>query len=507
MGNVCRVPATSETDVQRVVHGEECFVGQPGYCCAVDDDCMDAFEYQRLEAHLHSPKDIDPVPDPLSEGANCTGELSCPLPRAAAVSVMGRVQERSHRPASFPRCTMRTQAPRSQSQHKAPLDNEEKPVAPVMARADSVDEEHDSFIAATGARPRFPPRSMSQSVITPRRPSPRSGDNMVLVNLYDLSDTFAQLNAVSIDIIGFGGALHVGIEVYGVEWSYGTGGVSRGPPKQHRHFNYRQTVEMERTSLTEREVELAVTEMQPDWRGADYELFTKNCGSFGHALCVRLGVGTLPAWITRLAEAGGKSVTLRRITDMLVRNGVIGDASPQGSESQADPSLQGETTGRSNDFESPPRPQVLARELEKPRALQDWLEEDLGYEIHSPPRTSCPRLPSATVARTSAEGQVPRKAMLTNFASVARGTSLSSKSSASSVSLEIPSPLKGTIRPQRCATFRASSRPKVNTALRSIVIKSSGNAEKDFCAKRLALAPPGYSHQAPAMRIAASGGA
>jgi hypothetical protein len=153
----------------------------------------------------------------------------------------------------------------------------------------------------------------------------------VHVHLYDLSESFAQINAVSIDIIGFGGGLHTGVEVYGREWSFGTGGVSCSVPKKNKNYVYRQTVPMGATDFTSREVDLAIAALQSEWRGADYDLFTRNCGTFCNTLCVRLDVGNLPTWITRLAEAGGKSSTVRRIADMMVHNGLLGEASPNSS--------------------------------------------------------------------------------------------------------------------------------------------------------------------------------
>jgi hypothetical protein len=150
----------------------------------------------------------------------------------------------------------------------------------------------------------------------------------VIVHLYDLSEAFAQLNAVSIDLMGYGGGLHTGVEVYGVEWSFGTSGVSCSLPKKNRNYVYRQMVNMGKTLLTSYEVEVAVRNMQYEWSGTEYDLFAKNCGTFCNALCTRLGVGSLPSWVTRLAEDGANSTTIRRIADMMARNGLIGEASP-----------------------------------------------------------------------------------------------------------------------------------------------------------------------------------
>merc|ERR1719401_1782300 len=40
------------------------------------------------------------------------------------------------------------------------------------------------------------------------------------------------------------------------------------------------------------------------WRGEDYDLLRHNCCHFADALCVALGVGHIPFWVTNLAGAG-----------------------------------------------------------------------------------------------------------------------------------------------------------------------------------------------------------
>lgn len=72
------------------------------------------------------------------------------------------------------------------------------------------------------------------------------------------------------DLLGIGGALHVGVEAFrmsdsrlfefvevlGNEWSFGMQGVSITTPKQNQYYTYRQTVTMGRTGLRRKEVGL-----------------------------------------------------------------------------------------------------------------------------------------------------------------------------------------------------------------------------------------------------------
>jgi len=158
----------------------------------------------------------------------------------------------------------------------------------------------------------------------------------VYLHLYDLSDTFAHLNAVALDLLGLGGALHVGVEVLGNEWSFGMRGVSVSVPRNHRYYSYRQTVPMGRTPLDRKEVEDAILSMKADWSGKDYDIFTRNCGTFCNALCERLGVGCMPKWVTRLAETLSKMPAVRTLSDLVARATIVDGLSPHdGSPSAA----------------------------------------------------------------------------------------------------------------------------------------------------------------------------
>lgn len=96
-------------------------------------------------------------------------------------------------------------------------------------------------------------------------------------------------------------------------------GVSVSAPRNHRYYQYRQTVPMGRTMMTRKEVEQALMAMQSEWSGSDYDFLSKNCGSFCDDLCVRLGVGHLPRWITCIAETLTKMPAIRSLADYVSR--------------------------------------------------------------------------------------------------------------------------------------------------------------------------------------------
>uniref|UniRef100_A0A7S3WPE3 PPPDE domain-containing protein n=1 Tax=Strombidinopsis acuminata TaxID=141414 RepID=A0A7S3WPE3_9SPIT len=133
------------------------------------------------------------------------------------------------------------------------------------------------------------------------------------------------MNSVSLDLLGIGGALHVGVEVLGNEWSFGMQGVSVTTPKNNQYYAYRQTVQMGKTRLARKEVISAILAMQGEWGGKEYDLFSRNCGTFCNALCLRLGVGAMPAWVTRLAETMGKLPAMKTIAGAISRATASGE--------------------------------------------------------------------------------------------------------------------------------------------------------------------------------------
>jgi len=481
MGNACQAP--TEADVQRVVctvlEQPDCLVSQQSYCCSVDDDCMDAFEYQRLEARFPE------VPFPEeSESPN----VQCSIPRVALAAHGGshRIAAKvaglsEHRPEGFRKRVREHPSPSFKK--SAPVD---KPASVSRAReGDGMDKENAPVNVVAQPKPSMVKSRPSASMGPPLVQANTAPTGAVVsVHLYDLSEALAQLNSVAIDLMGYGGALHVGVEVFGVEWSFGTGGVSLSMPKQNHYYVFRQTVSMGRSHLTQKEVQRIVMDMQREWKGSEYDLFLKNCGTFSNALCLRLGVGNLPAWITRLAEDAGRSSTVQRIVDVMAQNGLIGEASPL-SQSQPSPLHRSQQCGSQTCIELDSPPREFDDELDcwlSRLSGDDWLEEELGCHLDSPPLRNISKPSSSSNSRCSG---------LTRSTSVQQG---------------IPSPERGSTRPRRCANFHANSRhkggqiransyPQMNGASHDDEIYEDGDDRmKDFCMKRLGIGPrPAFS--------------
>jgi len=104
------------------------------------------------------------------------------------------------------------------------------------------------------------------------------------------------------------GAFHGGVEVYSREFSYGfmpkRTGVFDCPPMKCSGHTFWKSHPMGETDLSKAEIKDILGQLRRGWRGAEYDLLRHNCCSFCDQLCVRLGVGHVPGWVTNLAAAG-----------------------------------------------------------------------------------------------------------------------------------------------------------------------------------------------------------
>lgn len=105
------------------------------------------------------------------------------------------------------------------------------------------------------------------------------------------------------------GAFHVGVEVYGWEWSFGDAssgtGVFYSKPKSCGERQYRESVWIGTTAFSAGEVDTIIRKMEKEWQGRSYDLLRRNCCHFCQALCKRLVKdGVVPPWISSLSGAG-----------------------------------------------------------------------------------------------------------------------------------------------------------------------------------------------------------
>lgn len=162
------------------------------------------------------------------------------------------------------------------------------------------------------------------------------GRGLVQLNVYDLHSSVASINTVLDESFGTG-AFHVGVEVYGVEYMYSgvteetaadkawkylgyevekpeeeeafpSSGVLWHLPRQHEVHVYKETIAMGKTPYSMREVDWIVQELELENTREDYNLIRNNCVHFADRMCVRLGVGNIPARLQGAASTISSTV-------------------------------------------------------------------------------------------------------------------------------------------------------------------------------------------------------
>ena len=128
---------------------------------------------------------------------------------------------------------------------------------------------------------------------SPTNRSPLTGDTApqaVEVHVYNLGENFVGPNHVLNFGPALGGAFHIGVEVFGAEWSYGVHGVACDPPRSETAHVYECSILLGSTARSRMEVAEILFRLCREWRGRDYDMFET------------LGVRPLPDWVDRLAR-------------------------------------------------------------------------------------------------------------------------------------------------------------------------------------------------------------
>ena len=127
----------------------------------------------------------------------------------------------------------------------------------------------------------------------------------VIVNIYDVGKFTRLFNEVT-RTLGGAGIFHAGIEIYGDEWSFGFcdegTGVTWNQPRRHRDHNFRESIHIGYTQLSQIEVEALVSRLQKEWPGNSYKLLSHNCLTFADEFLIELGVPTMPSWVRSLPK-------------------------------------------------------------------------------------------------------------------------------------------------------------------------------------------------------------
>lgn len=197
------------------------------------------------------------------------------------------------------------------------------------------------------------PPETSRTPTPPKTPSPTSLINPfawafqhkgfpVYLHIYDATreESIQLLNTVlafEYSPFKFGGAFHTGVEVNGMEWSFGLednvskSGLLCTTPKHHPKHHYRETINCGRTILTEDEIVNIVSQLVEDYPGHDYHVLSRNCCHFADDFCRRLGVAGVPSWAKRFAEIG---VQLYSLVPKALKDQIYGLADPRLQQKQ-----------------------------------------------------------------------------------------------------------------------------------------------------------------------------
>jgi len=147
------------------------------------------------------------------------------------------------------------------------------------------------------------------------------------------------------------GAFHVGVEVYGKEWSYGAShpGVFAVAPRGHSGHAYQESISMGHTTKSAAEVMLLLRQfVKEEWASQHYDLLRHNCVNFSEAFCRHLGVSPIPQHITSLAEVGAS--IFHPVQSVGVLLGHSARQNSKGSNSSDNETVQAAYYGRHRTF-------------------------------------------------------------------------------------------------------------------------------------------------------------
>lgn len=217
--------------------------------------------------------------------------------------------------------------------------------------AQGVEEEDIAAEQVGPASPRSYPLTRSPTTHRKSIASMSEACSPVLLHVYDVSQhsSIQWLNSVfanECSPVKFGGMFHVGVEVYGREWMFGYSadgcGIAHTGPLSYGMHHFRETINMGSTELSASEVACVVHALRRAFPGLSYHLTQRNCCHFADALCQGLGVGSIPAWICRLAAVGDAPVQLLQRLEGLASQGflhLISSAAPSPCQSHATAAL------------------------------------------------------------------------------------------------------------------------------------------------------------------------
>lgn len=144
----------------------------------------------------------------------------------------------------------------------------------------------------------------------------------IILNVYDLSKTTGMLNDAILRKFQLG-MYHVGVEVYGTEYSFEhyarrTSGIHKCWPKSNKslRYVYKESLHLGHAAICKRDLEELVDQLQSVWLSDLYHFTHCNCLTFASVFSKAIGAQIdIPLWITNACDVSKSSVALDFIAD------------------------------------------------------------------------------------------------------------------------------------------------------------------------------------------------
>ena len=126
-------------------------------------------------------------------------------------------------------------------------------------------------------------------------------------SIYNLAD--GATNQILKSYLSLGGIYHVGLEIAGIEWSYGYcesgSGIFAVEPRKCSLGPFHEQVSLGESNVSVDDVIRVLHKLRQDWMGADYNILSRNCVTFTQELIQQLSLGAnLPAYATAMSGLG-----------------------------------------------------------------------------------------------------------------------------------------------------------------------------------------------------------
>lgn len=149
---------------------------------------------------------------------------------------------------------------------------------------------------ATGIKP-----VQAQAIPQPIHPAYHAD---VALSVYSLNGASA-MNKVT-ELAGLGGAYHVGIEIFCLEWSFGWTPLHTGVHNVYAGCSeagtFKERILLGQTPCSPHAILGIIGAMREAWPGTSYHMLRRNCAHFSMELVRQLEVREFPEWVNSLAS-------------------------------------------------------------------------------------------------------------------------------------------------------------------------------------------------------------